>query len=134
MYNIVKYLNILHNYSGTNCLALISQFYETELGILMEEERLLFNNFKIPDLKALREIPVEKVYSLKNWSKINLTNIKEFDIIMYTRHSKISHFSMYVGDLKILDLRQNSHSVLRHLNDTQRDSIESCFRHKQLAT
>lgn len=134
MNNIVKYLNIPHSYSGTNCLSLIAKFYETELNISFSEEREIFNNFQIPNLKALREIPIEKVYSLKNWSKIDLTNIEEFAIIMYIRHSKISHFSMYVGDLKILDLRQNSHSVLRHLNDTQRDSIGSCFQHKQLAT
>ena len=131
---IEKYLNIPHDYENSNCLALICRFYEEELGIKWEEERKLFNNFKIKDLKELRRIPVENVFTLKNWLKIDLTHIQEFDIIVYTREKKLSHFSMYVGDYKVLDLIEHQKSVLRHLNDNKRKNIEGCIRHRQLAT
>jgi hypothetical protein len=131
---IEKYLNIQHNYEDSNCLALICRFYEEELGIKWEEERRLFNNFKITDFKDLRKVPVENVFTLKNWLKINLTFVREFDIIVYTREKRLSHFAMYVGDYKVLDLVENQKSVLRHFNDNKRNNIEGCIRHRQLAT
>ena len=132
--NYLKYLNIKHDYQTNNCLSLIASIYENELHIPWIEERVLFNNFVINDIKDLRKIPISAIYNLKNWSKISLTEIQEFDIIIYTRLNKLSHFSMYVGNLKILDLRENFSSVLRHFNDTQRDNIEGIMRHKQLVT
>ena len=69
--NIIPYLNIPHSYAGPNCLSLIADFYEKELKIPFTDERGIFNNFNIPNLKALRDIPIENVYSLKNWLKID---------------------------------------------------------------
>lgn len=128
-----KYLNIKHDYEGINCLSLICKFYEKELNIPWEEEKLLFNNLHFTSIREIRKIPVEKLHNLKNWIKIDLLNIRKYDIIVYTKNEKLSHFAMYVGEQKILDLREEQHSVLRHFNDRQRDHIEGCYRHKQLA-
>ena len=130
---IEKYLNISHDYEQINCLSLICKFYEDELGIIWEEERILFDNFKIATLKDLRRIPINNVFTLKNWIKIDLTFIQQSDIIVYTRKKKLSHFSMYVGNYKVLDLVENQKSVLRHFNDNKRNNIEGCIRHRQLA-
>lgn len=131
---IEKYLNIQHDYEHSNCLWLICKFYEEELGIKWEEERKLFNNFKITDFKELRRVPINNIFTLKNWLKIDLTFVQEYDIIVYTREKKLSHFAMYVGNYKVLDLVENQKSVLRHFNDNKRNNIEGCIRHRQLAT
>ena len=130
---IEKYLNIQHNYENSNCLTLLCRFYEEELGIKWDEEKIIFNNFKITDFKDLRKIPVDNVFTLKNWLKINLTFVREFDIIVYTREKRLIHFAMYVGNYKVLDLVENQKSVLRHFNDNKRNNIEGCIRHRQLA-
>ena len=132
--NLKNYLNVAHNYQNSNCLGLIARFYETELKIPFDEERILFNNFCITSIKDLRRIPIDRVYTLKNWIKIDLTNLQEFDIIVYTRQQRLAHFSMYVGQYKILDLAENQRSVLKHLNDTNRNNIEGAIRHRQLAS
>jgi hypothetical protein len=115
-------------------MSLIAKFYEEELGIPLTEEREIFNNFKIKDIRDLRRIPVDQVFKLNNWTKINLTELQEFDILMYTRKDKLSHFSMYVGNYKVLDVREGQHSMLRHLSDTNRSNIAGIFRSRQLVT
>lgn len=132
--NYLPYLNRTHSYRETNCLSLIAEFYEKELGISWEEERQLFNNFNMEDLRSVMRIPIERIYALKNWSKISLTDMREFDILIYTRKDLLSHFSMYAGNLKILDLRENKKSALKHWNDNTRDNLAGIMRHKQLVT
>jgi hypothetical protein len=128
--NYRQYLNIPHDYKTNNCISLIANFYDKELKIPFEEERVLFNNFSITSIKELRSIPIESIYALKNWTKISLTEIQEFDIIIYTRNSKLSHFAMYMGEYKILDVKEGQTSKLSYLNDTQRNNIEGIMRHK----
>ncbi len=132
--NYLPYLNRTHSYTGDNCLSIIAEIYEKELNIPFTEERQLFNNFCFQDLKEIRRIPLEKVYSLENWIKIQLTQLQEFDIIVYTRNLKISHFNMYAGSYKFLDLIENQKSVLRHFNDIRTENIDGIIRHKQLVT
>jgi hypothetical protein len=135
MNNIVKYLSRLHNYEDNiNCVTILADFYENELKIDLTEEKSIFNNFQVSSIKDLRKIPVEVLLSLKNWTKIDLTNLREYDIIIYSKNNKFSHFAMYVGDNKILNLSENERSALRHFNDKYRQNIQSCIRHRSLAT
>jgi len=127
-----KYLNIQHDYASINCLSLICSFYENELGISWEEERKVFNNFQISSIKELRKIPIEDIYKMSNWIKKDLTNIQPLDIIVYTRNSKLAHFSLYLGDYKILNLVQESFSKVTRLDDTQRNNIESVLHHRNV--
>lgn len=132
--NYIQYLNRDHNYQTSNCLTLICEFYEKELGIIWDEERKLFNNFSLNSFGEIRKVPVGEVYNLRNWIKINLTEIQEFDIIVYTRNLRLSHFAMYAGNFKILDLVESQKSVLRHFNDQQRNNIDGVIRHRSLVT
>lgn len=129
-----EYLNIKHDYaSNMNCLILICMFYEKELGIMWDEERKLFNNFEFKSLREVRkQVTIEKLHGLKNWIKIDLITLQNYDILVHAKSNKISHFSMYVGEQKVLDLRENQYSMLRHLDDKQRENIEGCYRHRQL--
>jgi hypothetical protein len=134
MINIIPYLNIEHDYMGTNCISLIASFYEKELGISWVDEKNEFLNFKVQGAKEVRKIPISALENLKNWTKINLTDIKPFDIIVLVQNDRIKHFVMYVGEGKVLDLKEKSKSVLRYLNDKHRDETSVVFRHRQMAS
>ena len=131
---IEKYLNIPHDYNHVTCISLIGSFYENELGISWEEEKLALQKYNVKSLKDLFKVPIEDIYKLKNWEKVDLTNIQKYDIIIYTIKNKLSHFSMYVGNYKILTLHENERSQLRHFNDVVRNQITSIHRHRQLVT
>lgn len=133
--NYLKYLNIAHQYdSDHNCVGLLAAIYERELNIDLSPEKNIFNNFKVLNLAEVRSIPISDLSKLNNWIKISLTNIQEFDIIIYTRNNKLSHFAMYVGDNKIIDVVERGRSSIKHLNDFTRKNIYSVIRHKQLVT
>jgi hypothetical protein len=132
--NYLPYLGRIHNYQKDNCLSLIAEIYEKELNISLIEERQLFQNFCFNDLKEIRRIPVQAIYNLKNWNKICLTKLQEFDIIIHVKYNKLAHFTMYAGSYKVLDLSESQKSVLKHLDDKQRTYIDGVIRHRSLVT
>src|ERR1051326_5664105 len=90
-----KYLNINHSWSEINCLTLIELIYKDELKIDFQDtwlrtkpEKIDKNWFKIYGTNIFQD-------ELKHWINIPLTNLMEYDILVYTTKEGIPvHFGM----------------------------------------
>lgn len=82
-----------------------------------------------------RDIILEEI---KNWFKINLTELKEYDILVFTnRKDQPRHFGMYIANNKFIHLPSDSMCVISELNDKYRERLQfgkcsGVYRHNDL--
>ena len=131
----LPYLGIKHDYSNTNCITLVKSIYEAELNFY--EFDTIFNNIGVPkgpptDKKRwVFRITVDQIegQALKFFKKVNLTDIKEFDLLIFKLNEiRPSHFGVYVTSNKFLHSEEGKYSCLSELDDFYRKRLSSVWR------
>ena len=133
----LPYLNIKHDWHGINCWSIIEKIYLEQLGITLFDWAGTFQVSKNDALntKGFYSISNHIINEVEKWVKINLLEIKEFDIILFKSKlnpNRIRHFGMYVGGNKYIHLVENQHSCFAELNQDIRDTIYAIVRHNTL--
>lgn len=137
----LKYLGIKHDYLQNNCITLINDIYKTELNSNAFDSLWLYLN--MPEGKPLDGKGWMKRFSIQDIEsgaslvakKVNLTEIKEYDVILFKSKSLLPvHFGMYVGYNKFIHLEENRYCKIDILNDVWRGMIASIWRQTGINT
>lgn len=123
-----KYLGIPHNYSSINCLTLVLKVYKDILGIDVE----------LPCYPQSRKwINVYDPAFIDSWAqkystKVSLTQLKKYDLIVFNYAKYIDHFSLYLENYKMLHVRENSMSKIESMTSEDIQNIYACYRLNEL--
>tara|TARA_Y100000034_G_C6899105_1_gene415221 strand:+ start:2299 stop:2715 length:417 start_codon:yes stop_codon:yes gene_type:complete len=134
MEKYLKYLYREHDYQGINCLTLIEQIYLELLNInFFEMWHRVGTAGNSEDVSSRWKFLYKHkiIEELTHWKKIELVNIKEYDILVFNSKKKdlINHFGMYIGENKFIHISENRYSQLSELNQDYRDVLFGVFRH-----
>ncbi len=138
-----QYLNMKHEWEGLNCLTLIEYLYKKYLDI----------DFMDTWLRLGREDGTSNINSkwfikygqedfqneIKNWIKTELTQAKEFDILVFTNRKDIPrHFGMYIGQNYFIHMSEKMPCSISFLEETYRNklnmksTVSGMYRHVKL--
>lgn len=121
---MIKYLGIPHSYDKMNCLTLILKVYKDDLGI----------DISLPAYpKSRRWITSFEPSYISDWAqkysiKVNLTQLKKYDLIVFNSNNRINHFALYLGNYKMLHIKEGSVSKIESMTSEDLDSIYACYR------
>lgn len=130
-------LNLSHSWEGINCFTLVDKVYEDFLNISLSDT---WKRAEI--LKYSKEITAQwyKKYNkekldqeTKYWVKIPLTELLEFDILVFTSSKDIpTHFGIYIEQNMFIHVLENTNVSLHLLDDECREKIYGAYRHPKL--
>ena len=123
--NVRKYMGIpyLHHgrsADGMDCYGVIGTIFENEKGIKV-------NDFpyepKVP-FKDINNLPVEKA----GWSRVDLNDLKPFDIIVFRNLKFIGQVGMYLGDNMFIHTSKKTGSLVTELSAERKRRIIGVYR------
>lgn len=123
-----KYLGRKHVYGNFDCIRLVKEFYNNELGVSFDIPSYTLSN------KWIKEFTLE---SIDNWitkygKKIELTEIKNYDLIVFKSGNFATHFAIYLAPNKILHVEDNSYSKIDVLDEYWLTQLYKAYRHDKL--
>ena len=133
----VPYLKIKHEWDNINCYTLIELIYLSHLSIDLKNslgknigycehmnKRWFIANFTKAHLDK----------ELENWDKISLTDLKEFDILVFTnKKNRPFHFGLYIAQNTFIHLEENSYCCFSLLDSYWRDFIYVAARSREIS-
>lgn len=126
---MINYIGLAHEYGKIDCIRLVKNFYENELGI----------TFELPSYSMSKRWLFDfTVQELDNWiskyaTKISLTSAQNYDLIAFkSKQNVINHFGMFLLPNSILHIEEHNISKVELLSDYWIDSIYAVYRHEQL--
>jgi len=134
MNKYTKYLTLKHSWSGINCLTLIELIYKEQLNksffkVWQRAERE--DGTTNVARKWFKEYTTQIINEIKNWNKISLPEITEYDIIVFrSKRGIINHFGMYIGNNQFIHIMDGCYATISELNDEWREQIYSVCRYK----
>ena len=138
MTDYVKYLGIKHDYQNINCITLIERIYKEELNSNIFQN--LWEYLKLKDGKPSEgrrwkfKVTLEKIeeWANLNATKVNLTNIKEYDVILFkSKKNRPIHFGMYTKNNNFIHVEEETNSRVSSLNQEWRNQIHIILRRKE---
>jgi cell wall-associated NlpC family hydrolase len=124
VHNIQRYIGLPYEYGNVDCIKLLQTFYSQELGISIDLPSYTFSkrwyyNFTLSEIDE---------WASKYATKVSLTNIKTYDLIVFKNKNVAQHFGMYITPFKLLHIETNSLSCVKTLNQSDLDSIYGIYR------
>lgn len=123
-----EYLTLTHEWEDLNCLTLLEHLYKKYLNIdfmdtwLRADRKDGSTNIDARWFAKYRR--EDFLNEISNWIKIELTQIKEFDILVFTSKGNLpKHFGMYIGQNYMIHMLQNNPCQISFLDDTYRDKL-----------
>lgn len=126
--NLDNYLFIPHNYDSINCVSLIQLYYKNELNI----------DLIIPEYKKSRRWSAffntasADAWAIDNAIKVQLTDAKNYDLMIFKSGNKLTHFAMYVESNRMLHIEEQSVSKVELLSDYWIKQLYGVYRHEAL--
>jgi cell wall-associated NlpC family hydrolase len=127
---ITSYLGIKHCYGVYDCITLVQQFYEKELGC----------SFDIPAYTHSRQWMKEYTTDLfderasKYGIKVSLTDAKNYDLISFKskKSNLLIHFGLYIKPNRMLHVEEGKSSQVEQLSDYWLQHLHAIYRHDKL--
>lgn len=126
--NLEKYLFIPHSYDDINCVSLIQLYYKNELGV----------ELNIPEYNKSRRWSAffntssVDAWAINNATKVQLTEAKNYDLMIFKSGNKLTHFAMYVATNRMLHVEERSVSKIELLSDYWIKQLYGVYRHEAL--
>jgi len=111
--SILPYMDIKHEYGTFDCVELIKQFYEKELGILIELPKYP----KSDEWMTEMSIGYIDEHLLNYFIKIDLQNVKKYDLLVFRNKNKIIHFAIYIPTFRMFHILKGSYAKIDIIND-----------------
>lgn len=124
---MIEFLGLPHSYGTTDCITLVINFYK-HLGIHVEIPTYTHSR------RWIKETPNSLIHNtlLKYTKKVNLTEIKNYDLIVFSNKDYINHFAVYLDYYKMLHIEEQSVSKIERLDDYWINNIYGVFRPNEL--
>lgn len=130
MPNIQRYLGMPHIYGSYDCIVLVQQFYEKELGC----------SFDLPTYPHSRQWM--KQYTIdflderasKYGKKVSLTDAQDYDLISFKskKSNLLIHFGLYIKPNRMLHVEEGKASQVEQLSDYWLQHLHAIYRHDKL--
>lgn len=136
MQKYTKYLTIKHNWKDNNCATIIRDIYKEHLNIdlndiFSKDVSKLVNEADTNWYKNWGKTELHN--ELKQWTKINLHELREYDILIFiSKNSGNMHFGMYLESNTFIHLKEGQYVTLGLLDDVWRKLLYGCYRHNEL--
>jgi cell wall-associated NlpC family hydrolase len=138
-----KYVGIKHSWEDINCLTLIEWIYKEHLNIdfmPMWKRAQRENGTTAVDRHWYHTYGASYLLNeLEYWTKIDLSNVQEFDILIFVTRSNLPvHFGMFIGDNRFIEILENNYSQITELDDKHRRLLQlentsaGIYRHKEI--
>tara|TARA_B110000503_G_C7118037_1_gene401216 strand:+ start:279 stop:698 length:420 start_codon:yes stop_codon:yes gene_type:complete len=129
-----KYLGIKHSYTQINCVSLLDIIYKEQLhsnaftkicgmldikSLYAYKDKQWMHNIKKSEVEAC-------ITSIAR--KIILTDIQEYDVILFRHKKVLTHFGMYIGQNSFIHVEEGRESKIDKLTDKWREEISSIWR------
>lgn len=131
-----KYLTIKHDWDKDNCVTIIRDIYKDFLNIdlndiFSQSTTNLVNNADNNWYKKWGKSELRN--ELKHWTKINLPDLQEYDILIFiSEKSGNMHFGLYIESNTFIHLREGQYVTFTLLDDVWRKMLYGCYRHNEL--
>lgn len=128
------YLNIKHDWHGINCITLIEDIYDKNLGFNFDDvwKRLnIGKQFKNKWGLIYTKDILEKEFS-ENWKKIPITHLQEYDLLFFIINNRPYHFGMYIDCNRFIHVEIKSYCTISYLDDNFRIALKGIYRHEKL--
>lgn len=127
---IQDYLGKQHKYGTFDCILLVQNFYQQELGVSFDTPSYSFSRqwFKSFTLDAIDE------WASKYGKKVSLTDARNYDLIIFRTEKRnyATHFGIYIEHNKMLHVEEASQSRIDILDDYWKARIYRVYRHNEL--
>lgn len=116
-----------------NCLLFIEMIYKNNFNITFPRDKHDLDN-EAKNLRYLIKVPLTDVFDNEGWKRIDLINIKCYDILVFKdgKKDRIKHFGMYIDNNKFIHLPSESVSVISDFNEAYRKFFAGAVRHESL--
>ena len=130
MYNIQNYIGIPHVYGSFDCIILVHQFYERELGY----------SFSIPTYEHSRAwMKQYDTVFLDEWAskytkKVSLTCAENYDLISFksNKSNLLIHFGLYIKPNRILHVEEGKTSRVDQLSNYWLQHLHAIYRYDKM--
>jgi cell wall-associated NlpC family hydrolase len=127
---ITSYLGIKHCYGSYDCITLVQNFYEQELGC----------SFNLPAYPTSRLWMKEYTTDfLDEWAskygkKVSLTEAQNYDLISFKskKSNLLIHFGLYIKPNKMLHVEEGNTSRVDTLSDYWMEHLHAIYRHDKM--
>lgn len=96
--NILPYIGKAHKYGDFDCISLIQQFYQNELGSTIVLPSYPLNRRW---LKTFSSTHIESLITTYA-KKVQLTDANNYDLLVFADKNIINHFALYIKPNKML--------------------------------
>lgn len=131
----LHYLRVKHDWNHINCLTLIEDIYDRFLGVNFNQSYKRLNVDKNKTTYSRRWfysnftkefLEVESKY----WVKITLTDLKEFDILVFVdKKERPNHFGCYIAQNKFIHIQEHQFATIELLNEDWREQLQGVYRY-----
>lgn len=135
-----QFLTLKHEWEKLNCFTIIEHLYKKFLDIDFSDtwqrigkgEETLSKRWFVAHAEEIRQ-------ELKHWKKVDVTELKEYDIAYFTNKRNVpKHFAMYIGQNLFIHLPSNAPCSILFFNESYRDALlypdtdSGVYRHESL--
>jgi len=127
---IDRYLGIKHDYGKYDCVTLVQQFYEQELGCSFNlpaypHSRLWMKQYTVDFLDE---------WASKYGKKVSLTDAQNYDLISFKskKSNLLIHFGLYLKPNRMLHVEEGKTSQVEQLSDYWLQHLHAIYRHDKL--
>jgi cell wall-associated NlpC family hydrolase len=128
--DIQPYLGVPHSYGTYDCITLIQQFYQIELGY----------NFSLPSYTPsrmwMKQYTTEffDEWAAKYGKKVSLTDAQNYDLISFksSKTNLLIHFGLYIKPNRMLHVEEGAHSRVDQLSDYWLQHLHAIHRYDKM--
>jgi cell wall-associated NlpC family hydrolase len=125
-----NYIGITHAYGKYDCITLVQQFYERELGCSFNIP--IYNHSRLWMKQYTADFLDEWAY--KYGKKVSLTDAQNYDLISFKSKNSnlLIHFGLYIKPNRMLHVEEGKTSRVDQLSDYWLQHLHAIYRHDKM--